>query len=167
MTDFTPEYIAEQRAIAERVPRVAFGRPYITDNGGIVDLQGPYDMEKARQIVEYRHAAANNYSAALDEIERLQGELTRAINVDIEKTRELRALRDELAALKEANRWIPVEECRPEDGIDVLVTGEYFTSSMSWDTRHVCWRNTVGIAYAIDSVTHWRPLPTPPDEEPK
>ena len=72
------------------------------------------------------------------------------------------ALIAELRKLREETRWIPVTERLPEEGMDVLVwwygshlrIGRYNGRDKSF---------VVGRYYAPD-VTHWRPLPKPPEE---
>jgi hypothetical protein len=77
------------------------------------------------------------------------------------------ALRAELAALKAAQEWISVDDRLPETGI-VLAFG-----MLDGDTEPSVW---TAICYAdvniwVDDykrskiiVTHWRPLPVPPQE---
>lgn len=69
------------------------------------------------------------------------------------------ALTAELAALREAARWVKVGDRLPTPEQSVLMsngnaveTGCYFAGN--W------WQNGSKVR-----VTHWRPLPTPPDEE--
>ena len=59
-----------------------------------------------------------------------------------------------------SNKWIPVSERLPEDGIDVLVYSE--AEDMIID---IAWYNKI-IAKWIGAaqVTHWMPLPSPPIE---
>lgn len=67
----------------------------------------------------------------------------------------------QLAELREANRWIPVEERLPPTGIDVLVAGgcAYYIDDEWWSLmgddayRVIQWK-----------VTHWMPLPLLPEE---
>lgn len=76
----------------------------------------------------------------------------------------------ELAALREANRWIPVGERLPKklgnveiwrkmkDG--TLVPGVAFVIAGSgW------WVDTSGGRWAPGEVTHWRPMPAPPEPQ--
>jgi hypothetical protein len=63
-----------------------------------------------------------------------------------------------------AGRWISVEDRKPEYGNWCLlfswrgvVIGSYFT-----DRYYVMQLNAPGIQMEIDSVTHWMPLPQPP-----
>lgn len=75
--------------------------------------------------------------------------------------------------LREALRWIPVEEKLPEGELVGIFTsrfnnylarrrGEYFEFSLG-GKLHV-WEISDGQAtFDYEAVTHWRPLPAPPD----
>jgi hypothetical protein len=67
--------------------------------------------------------------------------------------------------------WIPVEERLPEDGVPVAVVAD---RGRTPDNRGVvaagelyrgCWYHTLPglITRQIADVTHWMPLPPPPD----
>lgn len=73
-------------------------------------------------------------------VRELEDKLTFAINVDIEKSRELRALRD-------VSRWIPVNERLPK-----------------YDQRVFGVKNKQVIIGFVSGVTHWMPLPDVPQE---
>jgi len=78
----------------------------------------------------------------------------------------LEKLRSELAALREQVRWIPVSEKLPKDNQEVLIyadliaKGVHSTKSRQWSADgyyyHGDW---------YDTVTHWMPLPLPPEEK--
>lgn len=62
-------------------------------------------------------------------------------------------------------RWIPVEERLPEEGIEVLVSVDENSDDCGY---HVCLyrggeyvRSESGYIFGV---THWMPLPEPPDE---
>jgi hypothetical protein len=69
----------------------------------------------------------------------------------------------------DAAEWIPVSERLPEEGVDVLV----FTKEGKFDSRpnrHVAsfdedgeWYPSHGDGYMFPVVTHWMPLPEPPE----
>ena len=67
-------------------------------------------------------------------------------------------------------RWIPVEERLPEDRSDVLVVTywhEKWGVYMGWCApERAAWSVHVGIGDRNDvAVTHWMPLPEPPEVE--
>lgn len=72
--------------------------------------------------------------------------------------------RDALAYIEKLEpqipRWIPVEERLPEKHAGVIVYCEDgFVDLMTHDGRHWNWNGRYE-----DSVTHWMPLPEPPEE---
>lgn len=87
-----------------------------------------------------------------------------------------RAERDALAAeverLREANRWIPVKDINLKNAtrVDVFMVNEwqekatYFTHGWKGEKleHHPCWKNDIG--EILSGVTHYRPLPPPPQE---
>ena len=78
--------------------------------------------------------------------------------------REIEKLRGQLP------RWIPVTERLPEDRSDVLVVAywhERWGVYMGWCApERVAWSVHIGIGDRSDiAVTHWMPLPEPPEEE--
>ncbi len=146
MTDFTPEYIAKQRALAadEALPwrvRDTDDPPFMriwtgnwADGWEICRRLAPHEAN-------YLVAAANGYIPALDEIERLQAEL---------------------AALKEANRWIPVSERLPEENGEYWTIVNVYSHPESHSFRNGEWRISAGYG-----ITHWRPISVLIDGEPK
>lgn len=65
----------------------------------------------------------------------------------------------ELRELQSANRWRPVAEGLPEDNVNVLVwDGERACKAFR---RHGSWLGD-GL-YLSRKITHWRPLPDPPE----
>lgn len=89
----------------------------------------------------------------------------------------IRALEAENAALREANRWIPVTERLPKTGVRVevsmrnqyVVIASFFwkivkrNKSCPFDYPEHQWKNDCG--QEISNVVKWRPLPPPPEEE--
>jgi|ERR1035437_2114065 hypothetical protein len=72
----------------------------------------------------------------------------------LKKDKRIEKLEAELAALREAERWIPVSERLPEEGQTVIV---YISGKgISTPTYQVGWK------WCYETPTHWRPLPPPP-----
>lgn len=97
---------------------------------------------------EWRHLSAENKAAGMDWMERAD---------------EAEAA---LAAEREKHRWIPVGERLPEMGDFVMVwfdvdDGNGARGVMTYRGDDDMW----GDNYANKHVTHWRPLPEPPEEE--
>ena len=86
------------------------------------------------------------------------------ISMDV-KDMEISNLSSEVSALREQVRWIPVSEKLPKDNQEVLIyadliaKGVHSTKSRQWSADgyyyHGDW---------YDTVTHWMPLPQPPEE---
>ena len=94
---------------------------------------------------------------------------------------KIRRLEAELAALAEADKWIPVSERLPDEFVPVLVVGksgdsQYVTSALvtwewddtgagwCWNQHHMGWLSDMD-SYQFDDdyeYTHWMPLPEPP-----
>ena len=71
----------------------------------------------------------------------------------------------EVEALKDAARWIPVSERLPEVKQLVMVAVKHAQSAKYAQlTVNNTWR-TWGGEYVFSSVTHWQPLPQPPEAE--
>lgn len=110
-----------------------------------------------------RIANQSTHIAALQqEIEKLRGQN--------EQLREAAALVTKESAGLLERRWIPVEERLPEDRSDVLVVAywhERWGAYMGWCApERAAWSVHVGIGDRSDiAVTHWMPLPEPPEEE--
>ena len=84
------------------------------------------------------------------------------------------ALQQEIEKLRgQVPRWIPVEERLPEYGVRVLATDMYeeddctgiWTREEDKDDADGCWHDEHDWWHALDEVTHWMPLPEPPEVE--
>lgn len=110
-----------------------------------------------------RIANQSTHIAALQqEIEKLRGQN--------EQLREAAALVTKESAELLERRWIPVEERLPEDRSDVLVVAYWYERwgvYMGWCApERAAWSVHIGIGDRSDiAVTHWMPLPEPPEEE--
>jgi hypothetical protein len=78
-------------------------------------------------------------------------------------TRKVRELESENARLKDAQRWIPVSERLPErDGFYLVLENVNQVAGYYHWCKVFGW-NTDGGRTNIQSVTHWMPLPEPPE----
>ena len=95
---------------------------------------------------------------------RLEGQLFRSVPASSyeELFDRIASLEAEVEALKAERRWIPVSERLPEEGEEVVVAVEGgFVYPDTFDCV------SEGILHFYDScnVTHWMPLPEPPEVE--
>lgn len=80
---------------------------------------------------------------------------------------------EEIAVAQERTRWIPVTERLPE-----VTDGDYVLACVTWKDTHIDYQNAVVMAFVsedglvdvemdcvLDGVTHWMPLPEPPEVE--
>ena len=74
-------------------------------------------------------------------------------------------LESELAKVKEANRWIPVEERLPKDNKYVSVTDGFFVRTAYWSKECNRWFFRCKVCQLLLLPTHWRPI-TLPEEQP-
>lgn len=110
-------------------------------------------------------AEGNQYETPIT----LCDDLTEAADVIEAQAKEIEKLRGQLP------RWIPVEERLPEYGVRVLATDMYEEDDCTeiWtrkeypdDPEDGCWIDDRGWWHAFDEVTHWMPLPEPPEVGP-
>ncbi|MHB8961984.1 MAG: DUF551 domain-containing protein [Saccharofermentanales bacterium] len=103
------------------------------------------EIESVLRTLSLRKRTDKDFSVGtlMDTLERVDRLLTRAEEAE----------RD-LAALREQTRWIPVGERLPEVIEQVLCYAPHYHSI------EVRWADQLG-----EAVTHWRPLPEPPEDE--
>ncbi|MBE0574193.1 DUF551 domain-containing protein [Candidatus Dojkabacteria bacterium] len=104
----------------------------------------------------------------LDEIERLQArvqELEYTLkNKLFEGSIDKENMTKRIAELEQERRWIPVSERLPDCSDRVLVRmSNYYTVIASYFINPEYWKNDAGSK--VLNVTHWQPLPQPPQEE--
>jgi hypothetical protein len=75
------------------------------------------------------------------------------------------ALLTAIDALKQDNGWISVKDRMPEEGVDVLVYGYIYLNRKGADVDFVERESGNFFYYDEGEVTHWRPLPEPPESE--
>ena len=100
----------------------------------------------------------------------LGDDLTEAADRIANQSTHIAALQQEIEKLRaQLPRWIPVTERLPEDRSDVLVVAywhERWGVYMGWCApERAAWSVHIGIGDRSDiAVTHWMPLPEPPEE---
>lgn len=73
---------------------------------------------------------------------------------------------DEIMALREKRRWIPVTERLPAEGMRVLAASEGVFSGEAYLSCEGVWMRSYGVVWVsvVDvPVTHWMPLPDKPE----
>ena len=129
------------------------------ENGDMMDPLG--GLEKDLLAAADRIANQDTHILALQkEIEGLRSQN--------EQLREAAALVAKESAELLERRWIPVTERLPEDRSDVLVVAywhERWGVYMGWCApERAAWSVHIGIGDRSDiAVTHWMPLPEPPE----
>ena len=72
-------------------------------------------------------------------------------------------LAEHLPTLTPPNEWVSVEERSPKEKQRVIVRCEHVGTSVGW----ILWGNWMAdIGPDAGKVTHWMPLPAPPDRRP-
>jgi len=78
---------------------------------------------------------------------------------------EINELKAEIDRLKSERRWIPVSERLPNrDGFYLILENVNQVAGYYHWCKQFGW-NTDGGRIHIQTVTHWMPLPTPPEDE--
>lgn len=137
----------------------------------------PKNLKKAVNLTEWSScdvdavglAAADRIANQSTHIAALQQEIEK-LRAQNEQLREAAALVTKESAELLERRWIPVEERLPEDRSDVLVVAywhERWGVYMGWCApERAAWSVHIGIGDRSDiAVTHWMPLPEPPEVE--
>ena len=76
---------------------------------------------------------------------------------------ELQDILEEMPTLTPPNEWVSVEERLPKEKQRVIVRCERVGTSVGW----ILWGNWMAdIGPDAGKVTHWMPLPEPPDRRP-
>lgn len=142
-----------------------------------------YTIHCSLALSAMQEYADQETSSLRKEVEELQSELDHtkrerdtSFYANAELVIENTRLEKELEELKEQNMWVPVSERLPEkDGrseIYCLVkTINNGVRLHPYSEYHKCWDTEDGDDYFCDAVggkiTHWRPLPSPPDNKTK
>ena len=72
-----------------------------------------------------------------------------------------------LPTLTPLNEWISVEERLPEGHMQVLMWSARWkiAEAGSYYNKHFWVYSEIGDGYIADNITHWMPLPPPPEKE--
>lgn len=115
------------------------------------------DMDKAMEVAQIKYNDWNLAMAAAD------GQ--REINLCFKKQELFKAVKAVLECvptLTPPNEWVSVEERLPEEKQRVIVRCERVGTSVGW----ILWGNWMtDIGPGAGKVTHWMPLPEPPDKD--
>lgn len=73
-----------------------------------------------------------------------------------------------MPTLTPLNEWISVEERLPEGHMQVLMWSARWkiAEAGSYYNKHFWVYTEIGDGYIADNITHWMPLPEPPDRRP-
>ena len=74
---------------------------------------------------------------------------------------------EEAPTITPPNEWVSVEEKLPEDNTQVLMWSARWkiAEAGSYYNQHFWVYREIGDGYIADNITHWMPLPSPPDKE--
>lgn len=74
---------------------------------------------------------------------------------------------EEAPTITPPNEWVSVEEKLPEDNTQVLMWSARWkiAEAGSYYNQHFWVYSEIGDGYIADNITHWMPLPAPPDKE--
>ena len=99
------------------------------------------------------------------EIERLENKLTDAEACNARLVEQVEDLTAELVALRERTRWIPVSERLPDHKQSVLAVANREVTNTYYDVNFRKWSKSKYYWFPEGEVTHWMPLPEPPEVE--
>ena len=68
-----------------------------------------------------------------------------------------------ISSIKPKSEWISVKDRMPEEGVDVLVYGDIYLNRKGADVDFVDRESGNFFYYDEGEVTHWSPLPEPPE----
>lgn len=91
------------------------------------------------------------------------GAFSKGVNKGLNIARSAMRNPDAIPTLTPPNEWVSVEERLPEEKQRVIVRCERVGTSVGW----ILWGNWMAdIGPDAGKVTHWMPLPAPPDRRP-
>lgn len=79
----------------------------------------------------------------------------------------VRSMVHSMPTLIPQNEWVSVEERLPEDNTQVLMWSAKWkiAEAGSYYNQHFWVYSEIGDGYIADNITHWMPLPLPPEKE--
>ena len=116
------------------------------------------------------------FTPLFDEAVRLQNQvrtLLKSIEIGDSKQLDIDILQARVQELEQERRWIPVSESKPKSGVPVLVWNGGLHTAFWFEQQddtpfggHWVWHPVRKNIYTFMlGVTHWQPLPQPPQEE--
>jgi len=164
--EFDAMIVKAEAAIAHAKAQSAKEPPLESHFAGRFDEN--WTREKEDQLLHQAVAKAHAQAADCPECRRLaalNNELTAELGLEVAAFENLQA---ECRRLREAQRWIPVEERVPVDYCQILIYGEGVDpqdgvpycrlKEVRWDMDE-----HFRIEDRYFKVTHWRPMPDPPE----
>jgi len=179
MTEFTPEWIEEQKKLMENyTTEGVFENPHVDYSFELDILQEHYpkaldEIQRLQAIIELadidyesEHEAKENLQMATDTvIACLQShvqELDKSLHDQIKEDANRIDNRDKrIAELEAAQRWIPVCERLPECVRVLVYMSNFYMVVATYFKNSDTWKNDCG--QYVSNITHWRPLPKPPN----
>ena len=124
----------------------------------IVEVEMPVGttLEEMTEIIN-RRPTQESYEHAL-----VGASLVAAARLQ-DKVFEIQELKAELARLQAERRWIPVSERLPEPYTHVLAATPTGYMEVDWRFSEPIIDCGLANFYSLDNVTHWMPLPQPPE----
>ena len=117
-----------------------------------------------------RYGAQAQITMVFEEMAELQDVLCKFLRGRVDGD-TLANIAEEIAVAQERTRWIPVTERLPE-----ATDGDYVLACVTWKDTHIDYLDAVVMAFVsedglvdvemdcvLDGVTHWMPLPEPPE----
>ena len=131
------------------------------------------DMERKTFFAALsRYGAQAQITMVFEEMAELQDVLCKFLRGRVDGD-TLANIAEEIAVAQERTRWIPVTERLPE-----ATDGDYVLACVTWKDTHIDYLDAVVMAFVsedglvdvemdcvLDGVTHWMPLPEPPEVE--
>ena len=119
-----------------------------------------------------RYGAQAQITMVFEEMAELQDVLCKFLRGRVDGD-TLANIAEEIAVAQERTRWIPVTDRLPE-----ATDGDYVLACVTWKDTHIDYLDAVVMAFVsedglvdvemdcvLDGVTHWMPLPEPPEVE--